>query len=179
MFHTEIKQKIYDFIVPAIGVTRLGNRLERNDKQSVTCSTTIMFNSFRSRPTLVSIFHNPSSPPSTKALALLRKAATEPFKNGQPLRMELDVVENAPNADQLKTIMGYLKSTNPAMAFLSAHPAAQVAQGGQDLKQVAELARTNANALKWPVVVDWEGGRASVGDVEGVRRLLDELDSSE
>jgi len=93
--------------------------------------------------------------------------------------MELDVVENAPNADQLKTIMGYLKSTNPAMAFLSAHPAAQVIQGGQDLKQVAELAQSNANALKWPVVVDWEGGRASVGDVEGVRRLLDELSSSE
>jgi len=40
---------------------------------------------------------------------------------------------------------------------------------------VAELGAKNPNALKWPVVVDWNGGRASVGDVDGVGKMLEAL----
>lgn len=40
---------------------------------------------------------------------------------------------------------------------------------------VAALAERNPNALKWPIVVDWNAGRAAVGDVEGVKALLEEL----
>ena len=38
-----------------------------------------------------------------------------------------------------------------------------------------ELAKTNPSALKWPIVVDWLNGRASVGDVEGVRQILEAI----
>jgi hypothetical protein len=30
-------------------------------------------------------------------------------------------------------------------------------------------------AFKWPVVVDWDGGRASVGDVDGVKAILEAI----
>jgi hypothetical protein len=29
--------------------------------------------------------------------------------------------------------------------------------------------------LKWPIVVDWEGGKAAIGDVEGVKGILENL----
>lgn len=40
---------------------------------------------------------------------------------------------------------------------------------------VNKLASKNPKALKWPIVVDWSGGRAAVGDVEGVKKILEEL----
>ncbi len=40
---------------------------------------------------------------------------------------------------------------------------------------VARLASQNPHALKWPIVVDWTGGKAAVGDVEGVQSILEEL----
>lgn len=36
-------------------------------------------------------------------------------------------------------------------------------------------AAQNPNALKWPIVVDWTGGKAAVGDVEAVKGILEEL----
>jgi hypothetical protein len=29
--------------------------------------------------------------------------------------------------------------------------------------------------LKWPIVVDWTGGKASIGDVEGVKGILEAI----
>lgn len=40
---------------------------------------------------------------------------------------------------------------------------------------VARLAAQNLNAIKWPIVVDWDHGKAAVGDVEGVKGILEEL----
>lgn len=37
------------------------------------------------------------------------------------------------------------------------------------------MATSNPNVFKWPVVVDWTGGRASIGDVEGVKEILEAL----
>jgi len=38
-----------------------------------------------------------------------------------------------------------------------------------------DLANTNPNAVKWPIVVDWTGGRASIGEVEGVKDILEAI----
>lgn len=43
------------------------------------------------------------------------------------------------------------------------------------LAKVSELGRTTPSALRWPVVVDWMGGRAAIGDVDGVKQMLDAL----
>ena len=43
------------------------------------------------------------------------------------------------------------------------------------MKGIAELAARNPLALKWPIVVDWNGGKVSIGDVEGVKGILESL----
>ncbi|PCH42932.1 hypothetical protein WOLCODRAFT_144282 [Wolfiporia cocos MD-104 SS10] len=142
-----------------------------------------MFSAFTRSIPQISIFHNPSSPPSSAALQLLRAAVSSPYPpsrpNAPPLRFNLEVIENAPpTADQLQTILSYLpagsagESRSP-VSLLSAHPTVHTRPSSAE--GVSSLAAKNPNALKWPIVVDWHGGRAAVGDVEGVKSILEEL----
>jgi hypothetical protein len=97
---------------------------------------------------------------------------------GKPLEYDLQVVESSPTSDQLETIMSYLpsKAANPSMLFLSAHPTApSTFDQPTTAKQVVELAEKNPLAIKWPIVVDWSIGKVSIGDVEGVKGILETL----
>ncbi|KAJ7222594.1 hypothetical protein GGX14DRAFT_429178 [Mycena pura] len=130
----------------------------------------------------ISIFHHPTSPPSVKALGLLRSALSAPYPPGKgsaPLQFNLEVVESPPNADQLSTILSFLPSRDSAQsltsAFLSAHPSAAGSSDGASAATVSRLGMDRPSAFKWPVVVDWNAGRASVGDVEGVKGILELL----
>ncbi|KAF9484809.1 hypothetical protein BDN70DRAFT_872057 [Pholiota conissans] len=141
-----------------------------------------MFNSFKRKLPEISIFHHPLSPPSTKALSLLRSSLSNPYPPNSdkkvPLEFNLEVVESAPTSDQLNIILSYLspKALNPSMVFLSAHPSAPSGQDAPStVKAIAELAQSNPNALKWPIVVDWADGKASVGDVDGVKSILETI----
>ncbi|KAG2125751.1 hypothetical protein DEU56DRAFT_564203 [Suillus clintonianus] len=145
-----------------------------------------MFTGFKRSLPQISIFHHPSSPPSIQALALLRNALDSPYPPGKqsasPLEFDLEVVETKPpTADQLKTILSYitpLRSTAPPAlsTFLSAHPASPgPGEEPKSVKGIVSLAEQNPNVFKWPVVVDWIGGRASVGDVEGVKAILEAI----
>ncbi|KAJ7479975.1 thioredoxin-like protein [Mycena galericulata] len=129
----------------------------------------------------ISIFHHPTSPPSVKALGLLRSALSGPYPPGssKPLQFNLEVVEAPPNADQLSTILSYLPSKNSssdsaASVFLSAHPSS-ASSDGASIAAISSMGRDRPNAFKWPVVVDWNAGKASVGDVEGVKGILELL----
>jgi len=139
-----------------------------------------MFNSFRRLLPEISIFHNSSSPQSVNALSVLRSALSSPYPpgnlNGQPLQFNLSVVEAPPNPDQLKTILSYLPSpaTNPSMVLLSVHPSVSATEQPTTLKEIAELAEKNPKALKWPIVVNWNDGKASIG-VDGVKDILETL----
>ncbi|KAL1937945.1 hypothetical protein VTO73DRAFT_12695 [Trametes versicolor] len=145
-----------------------------------------MFKAFTRTIPEISIFHNSSSPASTSALKLLRSALSSPYPpskpSAPPLKYNLEVVENKPpTSDQLRTILSYLPSKAPSGqtqapspdVLLSAHPT--VDSRPTDAEGVAQLASQNPNALKWPIVVDWNGGKAAVGDVEGVKAILEEL----
>ncbi|GLB44284.1 putative protein of unknown function (DUF1687) [Lyophyllum shimeji] len=141
-----------------------------------------MFNSFKRRLPEVSIFHRPSSPPSNQALKLLRSSLSAHYPPNQPdkppLDYNLDVVEGPPTPDQLRTIMSYLPSKimSPSTAFLSAHYAAPAgADRPEGVNEIAKVAQENPSALKWPIVVDWNAGKASVGDIEGVKGILEHL----
>ncbi len=97
----------------------------------------------------------------------------------------MEVIENQPpTGDQLRSILSYLPSTSPtgpggiadpptAEALLSSHTT--VDSRPRDPDGVVVLASKNPNALKWPIVVDWHNGRAAVGDLGGVKQLLEEL----
>ncbi|KAJ7237465.1 thioredoxin-like protein [Mycena haematopus] len=130
----------------------------------------------------ISIFHHPSSPPSVKALGLLRSSLSGPFPPGKgplPLQFNLEVVEAPPTKDQLSIIMSYLPSKNsssetPASIFLSAHPSSSSSDDA-NLETIVDLGREKPNTFKWPVVVDWNAGKASIGDVDGVKGILELL----
>ncbi|KAF9523210.1 thioredoxin-like protein [Crepidotus variabilis] len=138
-----------------------------------------MFKSFAKRLPQVSIFHRSQSPPSTNALKLLRASLSGPYPAGksdnQPLQFDLEVVESPPTTDQLQTIMSYLPSpaTNPAMVLLSAHPSSS--EQPQSLKAIHDLVEKNPNALKWPIVVNWNDGKAAIGNERDVKEILEDI----
>ncbi|KAH8114876.1 thioredoxin-like protein [Phellopilus nigrolimitatus] len=142
-----------------------------------------MFKGFlRSKPS-ISIFHHSSSPQSIRTLDLLRSALTSPPPSNPkagPLEFDLEVVESAPTEDQVTTILSYLPSSpSVSSTFISSHPTSASVRSETESqvtsKTLAELAQTNPSALKWPIVVDWLGGRASVGDLDGVRGILEAI----
>ncbi|CAL1714728.1 unnamed protein product [Somion occarium] len=140
-----------------------------------------MFSAFKRAIPQVSIFHNPASPPSQAALRLLNSALSSPYpaSSGKPLVFNLEVVENKPpTSDQLRVILSYVHPESTPTpespeVFLSSHPASDVRPN--NLQDVVNLAQTNKNILKWPIVVDWDDGKAAVGDVEGVKSILEQL----
>ncbi|KAJ3573290.1 hypothetical protein NP233_g2537 [Leucocoprinus birnbaumii] len=141
-----------------------------------------MFNSFKRRLPNISIFHNPSSQPSKNALLLLRNSLSSPYPTGnpnsQPLQFNLEVVESPPTTDQLQTILSYFpsKAVSPSHVLISAHPSApSFNERPTTLSGIAQLAQENPQAIKWPIVVDWDSGKAAVGDIEGVKSILEHL----
>ncbi|CAL1714729.1 unnamed protein product [Somion occarium] len=81
-----------------------------------------------------------------------------------------------PSQAALRLLNSALSSPYPASSasfFLSSHPASDVRPN--NLQDVVNLAQTNKNILKWPIVVDWDDGKAAVGDVEGVKSILEQL----
>jgi hypothetical protein len=121
--------------------------------------------------------HSPSSAPSKTALALLRSAVSQPYpsSSSKPLEFDLDVAEEVPTPDQLSTIAEY--ASLPLSSFISAHPssAGSSSESTNDVEGLSKMAEKSPNSFKWPVVVDWTGGKASVGSVEGVKSILEEL----
>ncbi|OCH87833.1 hypothetical protein OBBRIDRAFT_795813 [Obba rivulosa] len=144
-----------------------------------------MFSAFKRAIPQVSIFHNPASPPSNAALRLLQNAVSGPYPphkpSAPPLSFKLDVVENTPpTPDQFRTILSYVRANAPnneekssPASFLSAHPTVHTRPTSAE--GLAHLASQNPNALNWPIVVDWDHGKAAVGDVEDVKSILEEL----
>jgi hypothetical protein len=62
------------------------------------------------------------------------------------------------------------------MVFLSAHPSGpSTFDQPTTVQGIAELAEKNPLAIKWPIVVNWNDGQVSIGDVEGVKGILETL----
>ncbi|THH19212.1 hypothetical protein EW146_g1906 [Bondarzewia mesenterica] len=141
----------------------------------------------KGEPYICRTSHNTSSPPSNKALAILQSALSSPYPRDKPsappLRFDLEVIENKPpTADQVKTILSYLpavkdsKDPHHVANLISADPSApSLSDRPHSAEGLVRLAGDNPNAVKWPIVVDWTGGRASVGDIEGVKDMLEIL----
>jgi len=111
----------------------------------------------------ISIFHHAKPAASQRAVNVLKRATGEgyPFGSGKALQFNLEVVESAPTPDQMNIISSY--TSKPASSLLAAaHPSASAETG--DASHVHKQVSQNPMNLRWPIVVDWENGRAVVGD---------------
>ena len=107
---------------------------------------------------------------SDRALQLLRSATSSSYPPGHskgPLKFNLEVITGLPTKDQLRTIESYLPHGGLASFVTGGSPATT--------DQVLSQAKRDLDSFKWPVVVDWVGGKATVGDVDGVNEILETL----
>ncbi|KAH8705576.1 thioredoxin-like protein [Talaromyces proteolyticus] len=138
---------------------------------------------------VITLFHKPSLPTSTRVLNILRTASanagetatidqasdhSDHNKLQKELRgeFELDVTEAVPTSDQLNSIIDYLqaKGVNPSAVMEGAKDKADA------LKKLKEF---GDRGFIRPVVVDWVNGRATVGDNESeILKLVREAGSS-
>jgi len=129
-----------------------------------------MFSAFKRTIPQISIFHREGVANSDRALQLLRSAVSSSYPSGHPngpLKFNLEVITNLPTKDQLRTIESYLPQGSIASFVTGGSPATT--------DQVLSQAKRDLDAFKWPVVVDWVGGKASVGDIDGVNEILENL----
>jgi hypothetical protein len=116
---------------------------------------------------------------------MLKAAASSPYPSGSssssPLKFNLEVIENTPpTADQIRTILDYLPplrdvdDPHHVSALISSHPSApSLPDRPHSAEGLIRLAQKSPQAIKWPILVDWTNGRASAGDSEGVKDILE------
>jgi len=116
---------------------------------------------------IITLFHKPSSAASTRVLTLLKQASAQASENAtedqasdhsaqnktQRSDFDLDVTEEAPTSDQLRTILEYVGGKN----------AGRLVEGAKDVEDALRLRDTG---FKRPVVVDWHNGKAVIGESE-------------
>ncbi|KAI8959729.1 DUF1687-domain-containing protein [Daldinia sp. FL1419] len=143
---------------------------------------------FRFHKTLdiVTLFHKAGSPASTRAANLLKQVsanATETATEDQasdhshqthPKRarqeFELNITEELPTADQLKTILEYVGKNKIS----------SVIQGATTENEALKKFRENKESFKWPVIVDWNNGKAIASDKESeILKMLEQENSKE
>ncbi|KAF7548620.1 hypothetical protein G7Z17_g6953 [Cylindrodendrum hubeiense] len=132
---------------------------------------------FRFHKTLdiVTLFHKASSPASARVASLLQKAsanATAGAATTQATReqFELNITEEPPTDDQVKTILEYIGPSGIA----------SVIPGATDVKDaLRKFKESNGNFIR-PVVVDWNNGKAIAGDNESeILKLLNAENASD
>ncbi|CBX93238.1 hypothetical protein IAQ61_008956 [Plenodomus lingam] len=120
---------------------------------------------------VVTLFHKPSSQASTRVLTLLKQthaqsAATatgdqasshDAQSKAERADFELDVTEAPPTSDQLKNIMEYLGGASAA---------SKVVTGASSEIDALRRLQADGNTFQRPLVVNWNSGRAVVGENE-------------
>nr|POE79504.1 putative redox protein fmp46, mitochondrial [Quercus suber] len=119
---------------------------------------------------VVTLFHAPSSPASMRAHTILKQAAAQASahatedqasdhaKQSKLERAEftLEVTEEPPTSGQLSSILEYLGSGK----------AGTVVSEANDTNNALEMFKSSPAKFQRPVIVDWNNGRAVVGDDE-------------
>ncbi|KAL0260278.1 hypothetical protein SLS55_003964 [Diplodia seriata] len=133
---------------------------------------------------IVTLFHEPASASSVRALNLLKQAqanATTTTTIDQAsdnsaqadaahVEVEFDVQVDPPTSDQVWTILEYMGAEN----------AGKVIEGAKDEDGALKKFKANHNSFIKPTLVDWCGGKVVVGDNQSeILRLLRESRSAE
>ncbi|KAI3330609.1 DUF1687-domain-containing protein [Ustulina deusta] len=137
---------------------------------------------FRFHKTLdiVTLFHKAGSPASVRAATVLKQAsanATESATEDQasdhthqtnPHRQdfELNITEDPPTADQLRTILEYVGKSKIS----------SIIQGATNEKEALKKFKESIDSLQRPLIVDWNNGRAIASSNESeILKMLDQL----
>ncbi|USP81160.1 hypothetical protein yc1106_08434 [Curvularia clavata] len=120
---------------------------------------------------VVTLFHAPSNQASTRVLTLLKQANAQSVASAtqdqasshqaqnkaERTEFELDVTEAPPTTDQLKNILDYLGGPSAAGKVIS---------GAESENDAMRRLKADAATFQRPLVVDWNQGKAVVGDNE-------------
>ncbi|KAF5645737.1 thioredoxin-like fold [Fusarium tjaetaba] len=134
---------------------------------------------FRFHKTLdiVTVFHKASSPASVRVANLLKQVsanatsgatldqASDHSAQTAPIRdqFELNITEDPPTDDQVKTILEYVGNKGIP----------KVIKGANDEKEALRKFKESKENFIRPVVVDWNNGKAIAGDNESeILKLL-------
>ncbi|OAP56743.1 hypothetical protein AYL99_08855 [Fonsecaea erecta] len=127
---------------------------------------------------VITLFHKPSLPASVRVQTLLKQAsaqaaetATEDqasdhsHQNATVTRdpFELEITEQPPTPDQLKSIFEYVGSGR----------AADLVKGAASESDALRKVKQDGSLFTRPVVVDWSAGKAVIGDQDSeILKLL-------
>ncbi|KAH6704379.1 thioredoxin-like protein, partial [Leptodontidium sp. MPI-SDFR-AT-0119] len=117
---------------------------------------------------VITLFHKAGSPASLRMYTLLKQAsaiasehATEDQASDHshqtlPGReeFELNITEDPPTAEQLKSILEYIGTQTPST----------IVKGAKDKVDAMKKLKGNAENFQRPVTVDWKNGKAVAGD---------------
>ncbi|KAL0938028.1 uncharacterized protein CTRU02_207759 [Colletotrichum truncatum] len=142
---------------------------------------------FRFHKTLdiVTLFHKASSPASVRVANILKQVsanatagATEDQASDHSVQtnpkkaraeFELNITEDSPTADQVKTILEYVgKSKIPS-----------IIKGASTEQEALRKFQQSTDNFQRPVVVDWNNGKAVAGDNESeILKMLNDLNKN-
>ncbi|KAK2037805.1 DUF1687-domain-containing protein [Colletotrichum caudatum] len=141
---------------------------------------------FRFHKTLdiVTLFHKASSPASVRVANILKQVsanatagATEDQASDHSVQtnpktsraeFELNITEDPPTADQVKTILEYVGQSRIS----------SIIKGASTEQDALRKFQQNSESFQRPVTVDWNNGKAVAGDNESeILKMLNALNS--
>ncbi|KAH8601252.1 thioredoxin-like protein [Bisporella sp. PMI_857] len=137
---------------------------------------------FRFHKTLdvITLFHKASSPASVRVQSLLKQLsatasehatedqASDHSHQSKPQRIdfELEVTEEPPTEDQLRSILEYLGGNSAGKAI----------RGAKDEADALRKLKANGDSFERPFTVNWSNGRAVAGSNESeILKLVEAL----
>ncbi|MCJ1484308.1 hypothetical protein MMC06_004476 [Schaereria dolodes] len=129
---------------------------------------------------VITLFHKPSLPASVRVLTILKQASAHASETAtedqatdhthqnklQRTEFELNISEEAPTSDQLRSILEYV----------GARKAKDIVDGARDAGDAIRKLSEDKRRFKAPVVVDWNNGKAVIGDSESeLLKMIGEL----
>ncbi|EGO53067.1 hypothetical protein NEUTE1DRAFT_92009 [Neurospora tetrasperma FGSC 2508] len=119
----------------------------------------------------ITLFHKASNPASIRIATLLKQAAGSgaAVSDNAPAKksdFELNITEEAPTTEQLRTMLDYVGKTGISSIISNA----------QNETEALKKFKENGDNLNRPIVVDWNNGKVFTGDNESaILKLLEGL----
>ncbi|KAI5922330.1 DUF1687-domain-containing protein [Camillea tinctor] len=135
---------------------------------------------------IITLFHKSGSPASVRVATLLKQVsanaaesatedqASDHTSQTHPKRLrqefELEITEEPPTTDQVKTILDYVGPDRVS----------SVIKGATTEKEAMQKFKENASNFRWPMIVDWNNGKALASEKESeILKMLEQLNQKD